>query len=127
MKQVIIENDFKSRKPIHISFKVSLLDSQGNELHSIAFKEKNYHYGLYIARQQKRKLESPVTQLGIVAARVSDSMGFEFDTVKGPDHLMEQIFENASVEWLEEYLQRTKHERDIQFIQNELKKRGELS
>lgn len=125
--KVIVEHDRYSRKPIYISFKVSLVDSDGKALYTTAFKERDFNYGMYLARQYERKLNDPVFQIGIVATHISDIIGFKIDTTKDPADLMSQIFENASDEWLEEYLKRTKNEKDIQFIKNELTKRGELS
>lgn len=124
---VIVEHDRYSRKPIYINFKVSLVDSDGKAIHTAAFKERNFDYGMYLARQYERKLNDPVFLIGTVATGISDNIGFKIDTTKDPADLMSQIFENASDEWLEEYLKRTKNEKDIQFIKNELTKRGELS
>lgn len=125
--KVVIEHDCFSRKPIYITFKYSLVDnSTGEVLHAETFKHRSLEFGLYQARVFKRTfLQAPVI-LGLQATDVSKKMGFKVDVTREPDQFMEQIFENASVEFLEEYLLRTNNQTDIESIKNELEKRGVL-
>ena len=124
---VSVSHDFYTRKPINISFSVQLINSEGLVLYSINFKRRNFNEGQRIAWNKRRWLEDPITQAGLAAAAISESIGFKIDYTGTFDDFMKDIFRHASVEYLEEFLKRTTHPVDIEFIKEELNKRGVLA
>lgn len=125
--KVVVEHDFYSRKPIYITFKLSVVEKHtGSVLHSDTFKHRSFTYGLLRAEKYEEVMLQPQVVMGLMARDISQKLGFELDKDKGFEDFLADMFKHSSTEFLQEYLLRTKNETDIATIKNELKKRGEM-
>lgn len=125
--KVVVEHDFFSRKPIFITFKVSLVEKHtGSVLHSDTFKHRSFNYGLLRVEAFKDTFLQPKVILGMITRDIGKKLNFEVDKVKSFDQFMFDMYRQSPTEHLKEYQAVTKSEKDIDIIITELKKRGEM-